>query len=335
IRNITEELVGEKHAGFVTEAGGMAVCLVNLSADQGKLPDEAKTMEEMLEIANRVDGLVSSILGVQLSIAVSGLQHSVRNIEKAYSQAVQVLEYKELTGFSESAADFSMIMPAKGRNEFITTHDKEKKFYNFVTAGDFLSAGSVLNDMITNDLTRSGNSLQLVKCRLFGILNSMINAIGEIRNSIDLEIFDELDPINRLLAAKSIVELKDEVNLIFSQINDCHKNKGDGQMYGKADEIVDYVRRNCFSPDLSISKIADVFQMSQPSVSRIFKKKTGNVIVEYIHELRVNKVKELMKSTDHSLKVIAGEVGFTNSVTLIRAFKKSEGIAPGKFRAIC
>ncbi|NTV91199.1 MAG: hypothetical protein HGA22_12705, partial [Clostridiales bacterium] len=49
IRNITEELVGEKHAGFVTEAGGMAVCLVNLSADQGKLPDEAKTMEEMLE----------------------------------------------------------------------------------------------------------------------------------------------------------------------------------------------------------------------------------------------------------------------------------------------
>ena len=67
-------------------------------------------------------------------------------------------------------------------------------------------------------------------------------------------------------------------------------------------------------------------------LSKTFKKATGKGLLDYIHTLRIEKAKELIKSTDKSLKVIAEEVGYSNNLTLIRAFKRYEGITPSAYK---
>lgn len=54
--------------------------------------------------------------------------------------------------------------------------------------------------------------------------------------------------------------------------------------------------------------------------------------LEYVNNLRIDLAKELLIKTDLPLKEISLKVGYTNTVTLNRVFKKIVGITPGKFR---
>ena len=68
-------------------------------------------------------------------------------------------------------------------------------------------------------------------------------------------------------------------------------------------------------------------------MSRIFKKESGTGLLDYIIRYRVDKAKELMTSNpEESIASIAVRVGFCSSQTLIRAFKRCEGITPGHYR---
>jgi AraC-like DNA-binding protein len=162
----------------------------------------------------------------------------------------------------------------------------------------------------------------------------MLNAIGEIKTSVEIEFFEELDPVNRLLNARTVAELKEQVNQIFNEINEYYERKNGGLLSDKADVIVEYVKEHCLDPNISITELSDKFQISRSYISRIFKKRTGMGMVDYIHELRLDRAKELMKDTDLSLKEIAEKVGFCHSVTMSRAFRKIEGVTPGQFRNI-
>ena len=67
-------------------------------------------------------------------------------------------------------------------------------------------------------------------------------------------------------------------------------------------------------------------------MSKRFKEQTGEKMLNYINKYRINKAKELLRERDLSVTNTAKQVGFQNSVTLIRLFKKYEGVTPGKYK---
>ena len=174
----------------------------------------------------------------------------------------------------------------------------------------------------------------MARFQIFGLVSSMLKAVSEIRSVMDEDFFNQIDPINRLLSAKSIVELQSQVSQIFNQVNDYFDRRQNGLLIDKADEIVEYVKANCFRSSLSISELTDVFQMSRSHVSRIFNKKAGMGLVDYIHKMRVEKAKELLRDSSRSIKDISEEVGFNHITTMIRAFRNIEGVSPGIYRNI-
>ena len=98
--------------------------------------------------------------------------------------------------------------------------------------------------------------------------------------------------------------------------------------------VIDYTQKNYKSPDISIGAIADHFHVSISYISRQFKRSQGIGLLEYIHMLRIDEAKRLLKDTDDSIKDIAMTVGFINSLTLSRSFKRYEGILPSEYRKI-
>ena len=56
-------------------------------------------------------------------------------------------------------------------------------------------------------------------------------------------------------------------------------------------------------------------------------------IHEYLTQIRITKVKELLLTTDWPLQAIAAYCGFTNSSLLIRHFKKSTSLTPLQWKA--
>ena len=98
--------------------------------------------------------------------------------------------------------------------------------------------------------------------------------------------------------------------------------------------VIEYTQKHYKSPDISIGAIADHFGVSISYISRQFKRSQGNGLLEYIHMLRIEEAKRLLVNTNKNIKDIAMEVGFINSLTLSRSFKRQEGILPSEYRNI-
>lgn len=97
-------------------------------------------------------------------------------------------------------------------------------------------------------------------------------------------------------------------------------------------QLLEYVNEHYTDASLSVLQMADVFDMSPSSVSRTFKQAADTGLNTYINILRVARAKELIETTHDSLKTISEKVGYGNQITMIRAFKKLEGVTPREYR---
>lgn len=57
-------------------------------------------------------------------------------------------------------------------------------------------------------------------------------------------------------------------------------------------------------------------------------------IPDHINLMRIEKAKQLLADTSRSIQTVALEVGFLESSSFIRIFKKIEGITPGVYRSL-
>lgn len=99
------------------------------------------------------------------------------------------------------------------------------------------------------------------------------------------------------------------------------------------ENIKSYIREN-LNYDFTIEELATVFNYTPKYLGRYFKRKTGNTIKMYCHQLRVAQAKNLLESTDMSIENIALYVGF-NSVTYFdRVFFNQTGMSPQSYRSV-
>ncbi len=85
-----------------------------------------------------------------------------------------------------------------------------------------------------------------------------------------------------------------------------------------------------YARELSVTELADRAGLSVNHFIRTFKARTGRTPAQYLLNLRMNKAKQLLFSTD-KIKTIARSVGYKDEHYFSRAFKKTEGMAPAYY----
>ncbi|MCH4191612.1 MAG: helix-turn-helix domain-containing protein [Butyrivibrio sp.] len=83
---------------------------------------------------------------------------------------------------------------------------------------------------------------------------------------------------------------------------------------------------------LEVEQLAEKCHMSYSYFARMFREVYGRSCSGYISYVRVNKVREMLQFTDFDLDYISHDCGFADCSHMIRVFRKSEGITPGKYR---
>lgn len=96
--------------------------------------------------------------------------------------------------------------------------------------------------------------------------------------------------------------------------------------------IKQYVEENFGNQQLSLNVIAKEVHLTPNYLSSLFKKYCQINIIDYITKIRIAKAKELLKSTDLKVYMIAEYVGYTNSQYFSVLFKKSTGMTPFEYR---
>lgn len=84
--------------------------------------------------------------------------------------------------------------------------------------------------------------------------------------------------------------------------------------------------------EISLSDIAEKFNISEEYFCRMFKEYTGFRPFEYINLIKIQKAKELLKSTDFTIGEISSVVGYESHSYFSMLFKRYTGITPGEYR---
>lgn len=109
-----------------------------------------------------------------------------------------------------------------------------------------------------------------------------------------------------------------------SNMEDLNEKKN---AMGRLEEAFRYINVH-YTEKITLGEVAQSVYMSDNYFSTYFKKVTNCSFIDYITELRLKKVNELMKVTDLNMLDIAMECGFNNMSNFYRMYKKHIGELP-------
>ena len=106
------------------------------------------------------------------------------------------------------------------------------------------------------------------------------------------------------------------------------KEKEAGSIIDRAKE---YINEN-FRRDISLDDVSSQVNISPYYFSKLFKDSTEQNFIEYLTNLRMDKAKELLLTTDSSMKEICSMVGYADPNYFSRTFKKNIGVTPTEYK---
>lgn len=96
----------------------------------------------------------------------------------------------------------------------------------------------------------------------------------------------------------------------------------------------EYIQEHYAQSSMSISRVAEHLNLTASYASALYKRQTGQAMLDTINLTRIYHAKLLLTGSHMSLEQVAEKVGYYNSSSFIRAFKKYENITPGQYRAL-
>ena len=92
-----------------------------------------------------------------------------------------------------------------------------------------------------------------------------------------------------------------------------------------------YIEAN-YTKNITLDDLSMAVNISSYYLSRIFKENTGENFIDYLTRLRIEHAKELLSTTQYSMKEIGVMSGYSDPNYFSKSFKKNVGVTPTEYR---
>lgn len=165
---------------------------------------------------------------------------------------------------------------------------------------------------------------------------NMIYCILELRNAlkskypereiVDGETFDVVQTILKMKTyEEAFIAFKKELNNFIENFN---FNTADSVIV----KVIAYVNSN-YSNDLKLEALGDMFNCNSAYLGKKFRKHTGQQFNAYLDNIRIEKAKEMLRTTELRIYQISKIVGYSNTDYFFMKFKKSTGLTPKEYKS--
>lgn len=264
--------------------------------------------------------------------SVSDIHKGIKGLRKAIDEVDQTMEAMELTG-TRVFLKYSGIAAMRYKNELqITASKEEVQLMNSMKTGDYAKAKTIFNEMMEEYSVHEEGTLHLLKFQLYALVGNIIKFIPYTAES---DLNADLPPAlleRELAACSTITDFKTVMGKLFDSLErQALLEEAEHKVHFKT-TVMELVNANYSNPDLNVSMIANIVNRNLDYVSRMFKKEAGIGLLDYIHEVRITKARELLREQKLTIQQISSMVGYSNCESFIRVFKRKEGITPGRYR---
>lgn len=285
------------------------------------------SLGRLLNLCQQIQQVVadSEIVPYTLSIGIGNYVTKLDGIALSFQQACSAMRYAAGNCPGE-VISFSSISVSQLPVEWGTSPEEEE-LLNAVRIGDLSTAARSLNGWFEK-LQNSGFPLAAMKQIVVNQIGRIINLLPEMGITDSPSVDGLASQVLSLPALERVQALTGHfVEDICSQIQVRREHKNTETM----EKIISYLRQN-YAQDISLKQVAEDVFMSVPYLCKIFKEYTKKTFNDYLTTLRVEASMALLCGSNKKIKEIAGSVGYTNTQSYIRAFKKYNHMTPSEFR---
>lgn len=319
IKNILDECLDEPLKSHVVYLDDNYVCLIN--AGDTLTPEITGNISISLE---KTRNFIQTHLSLNIACSVSDYYQGLQNSKLAYQTALKTLNYRIFFDIDE-------IIYTSHLEHLLSLTDYDRsstlKLTNLVKLG-YTEDATLLLDKIFNLYFTQDYTLESVRGGITEVYIELSNL------SKDLKYVLTLTPNQLFKKYSTLTAIKNYLHSLITEMCQLVNTEQEQKTNPKMDRIIDYVYQNYQDYNLNVANIAHEFNMNASYLSRVFKEQQGENLLHFINKYRLEKAKILLVSTDLTLEQISNQVGFINSVAIIRTFKKYEGVTPTQYKLI-
>jgi len=323
ILNIAKELLDES---FVCESINMRsdhlVMLINVADNH----DDYRRMADILAVAR---GVVQQYYNISFTAALSHVISDYRDITAQYQTALQYSLYRIVFG-QGSVIVPRMLTKQMGKEQYYTPVEWERKLVDSLKSGHLQGMNETLDAFIADI---SQHNYDTIINSILHMMASIKTALHEINNNKLAPItIDGHDFTRKAMEKETLGEIADLFKGLFSDISEQQAGMKDEKMSILVQAVKDIVAVNYMNPDLNVQGISSLLKMSSVYVGKVFKTIESVSLIDYIHDVRLSRALELLRTTEKSVNDIMSKVGYGNQSYFFRMFKKQYGVTPKEYR---
>lgn len=276
-----------------------------------------------------------SVLKEQYSIetryGVSQIHEGLLSIKTCYDESLRVFEYMTMLDMNCPVLTyFEASHGTSGKKGPDIGIDFTRRIINCFEIGDYSGVESLIRSVIRDEFEHSPPSIEIARIRFYGIINVILNLMHEFGETIDVEQIISRNSIDALFQSSTVTELRSAAEALLGTIVEALNRQNNRNLPQWVLKMADSIREHYSDPNLNATVLAAEFGLNSTYASRVFKQIMGKGIFEFIHQMRIEAAVILLQE-GVPVKDTAHAVGYIDSSTMNRAFKKYLGTNPSYY----
>ncbi len=325
ISNVGTDIIQARHLGYAVELERDRIAFL-CNFDPALEEEHSKDLHDMLE---QLLAIMHERFKISLTIAASDIHRGTSQIGHAYLEAMAAFDYRMFRG-QNAIIHFGEIQDATPH--YYYPIEFEVQLVNHVKSGDADNVAKLLDNIYEMNFNTAKMTLELGLCLFFNIISTFLKITNTTNSDLDALLGPNIDPIKNLFNCKTVEDMHRETKRLYALLTASFQTSQTDHSKQLLQDIMDMIDLHNRDQNLGLVMIADHFGMTPQYVSSFFKKASNQNLTDYITRARIELAKTYMGESDYTNAQLAQMVGYTNDVVFIRAFKKLEGVTPGKYR---
>lgn len=318
--NVSQHITNEMTQGFIFKNySGKITALVFL-------PDDDSGKDFIKTLFYRIQQTAGQLFYLDMTAGVSDIMRDFDGICEGYRQALESIDEKYKDGPGKIYFHKS---PVKN-NEKLEMILKIKESILNINYSFELSLISEKLKEISRLYMESGHiTSNEYKSVIVDVLYHISNILHMEETNINDIIGEEFNPIRYVEGPSNLHKLSLKMEYLLERIRKYHTDMYSDKSTKFVSLINTYIQ-NHISEKIALEDISKAVYLSPSYISRLYKKKTGVNIQDYIIRAKVEKSKELLYK-NKNLNEVSESVGFLSISHFFKVFKAYTGLTPGEY----
>lgn len=319
VEQIISRLVGNNPDVFLTKAGVEELVLIIKGDSLEHLEQEGCFLKGLIraEVENRTRGSVR--------VGVGRPQDRIGHIHQSFAEA--------LTNIQQNGTDGTGQVGSGSETDKVGLLDLDRSaLENFLRYGvkdefdDFFEA-------YIQPLNEAALQSYLVKNYIFVDLVLIVaKFVHQLGGNVD-QVIPEINYVETLLMnIKTFDQLTAETRQVFGSALAFRDSQTQNQYKTIIHRAKKYIEGHYPDPDLSLIEVAAQVNLSPSHFSLVFSRETGETFKEYLTKIRIDRAKELLRTTGLKSFEVAYQSGYNDPHYFSYIFRKNTGLSPQQFR---